>query len=119
MKSIKVNKEDLLDKLMVNMSAHLEQYHSALKVRRENAIVIFKAELEKMEEDPNYQPKMDFSIKLPKPESHYSEYQKVVTMLNMSVDEDVELDEHSFSELVLDEWHWKSGFSSILQSYRK
>ncbi len=41
------------------------------------------------------------------PEDHTKDYDRVLKMIDMSVDTEIELDQNDFSRYVLDEWEWK------------
>jgi hypothetical protein len=41
------------------------------------------------------------------PEDHTKDYDRVLKMIDMSVDNEIELDQNDFSRYVLDEWEWK------------
>jgi len=46
-------------------------------------------------------------ITLPEPQDHTNDYDRVITMLEMSVDSVIELDDVAFDQYVMDNWSWK------------
>lgn len=55
------------------------------------------------------------------PEDHSFEYEKVIKMLEMTVDEVLTLSDQQFQTLVMDHWIWKDNFainSMMLKAYR-
>ena len=117
MKTVKVNKAELMQKVLENMDSHEIEYKGALASRRESARKLFANEIHKIDSDPTYQPKSKFYEDLPLPKSQIEDYDRAIGMLGMSVDEVVELDSQSFAELVCDEWDWKRDFTNTLSSY--
>jgi hypothetical protein len=47
---------------------------------------------------------------LQRPTSHIKEYDRVLDMLEASLDEEFELSDKEFSQYVRDEWSWKTDF---------
>jgi hypothetical protein len=45
------------------------------------------------------------------------EYNKVIRMLEMSTEDVIELQEHEFSQYVLDDWGWKGQFLASNSAY--
>ena len=46
-------------------------------------------------------------IRLPEPEDHTRDYDRVISMLEMDLTDTVELSESDYSQYVLDDWQWK------------
>ena len=57
------------------------------------------------------------SISLAEPADHTEDYDRVLAMLEMSVDETVILSSEEFSQYVLDRWTWSRFATSTNQSY--
>jgi hypothetical protein len=100
----------LLDALKTNLTKHQKayaqaviDYRTALQIDLTAALVQAndpKARLDKI--------KVDFSH----PQSYASQYQNVIDMLELSVDEVINLDSPAFRAYVKDEWSWKAGFDA-------
>jgi hypothetical protein len=56
---------------------------------------------------------------MPEPVDHTSDYDRVIAMLNMSVDSEIELDEDQFECFVLDQWGWSAKAMHTNMSYVK
>lgn len=54
-----------------------------------------------------------------KPESHESEYDRAISMLNHSVDDILDIDERTYKHYVLDDWDWTSSFKAVTSTYIK
>lgn len=65
------------------------------------------AELDRMLSDARNGKPIKRAIALPEPIDHTRDYDRVIAMLEMSVDEDIELMSHEFDQYVLDNWQWK------------
>jgi len=52
------------------------------------------------------------------PVSYEDNYNRAIRMLELSVEEQIELEEQIFNQLVLDEWHWKQMFTSMNATYK-
>jgi hypothetical protein len=103
---IKVKKSELLTIVENNRKKHKEEYLESSKAFRAKAAEVISNELD------NIILGKDFSIQfnLMKPVSYLKEYDLAIKMLQMSIDDEVELDRSEFAQLVNDEWHWKSSF---------
>ena len=51
--------------------------------------------------------RVDQYIGLPEPDDHTADYDRVITMAEMSVLDVVDLSEDEFGMYVMDQWHWK------------
>lgn len=129
MKKVTVNKDELLDKLKANKAQHRETYEEALagykdKVREELNRMLNETR-DKVEEwldridDEVLEVRLWAAPKadLPKPEDHTEDYDRAITMVEMSVDDELELTESEFAELVMDDWGWKGEFVRMSQTY--
>lgn len=52
-----------------------------------------------------------------KPENHSKDYERVLKMLEMSTETEIELTQQDFSRYVMDEWEWKSKFETSTSAY--
>jgi hypothetical protein len=48
---------------------------------------------------------------IPVPEDHTKDYDQVIEMLKMSVDEELEIESDQFACYVMDDWDWKEDFA--------
>jgi hypothetical protein len=117
MRFVKVNRDDLLIIVRKNLIKHIEDFKEAvsdykevvLKMSKDNLELALAGTLEKIDEIKSI-PR--------KPESYESSYTRAIRMLEMSVDEEIELEEDIFNQLVLDEWNWKSSFTVMNTMYK-
>jgi hypothetical protein len=54
---------------------------------------------------------------LPEPQDHTIDYDRVIKMLEMSVDSLIELDEGAFDQYVMDNWSWKGDALATNEMY--
>ena len=113
MKTVKINVENLLKTVKENRTKHIEEYNEALKGYREKCIALLAAELKKAESGENF----ETFVKADKPHSYESEYNRVISMLEWTEEEIVELDATEFDQYVNDNWHWQGGFKAVTSFY--
>lgn len=112
MKSVKVNLVTLLATIKQNKDNHdaafvktVEQYKEAvLKAVEHNLEIAKTGDLEKI---ANMKPMP------PSPVTYTSSYEKMIKMLEMSVDTDIELSDSEFDQYVMDNWYWKPSFALV------
>ena len=116
--SVNVKRSDLLDALRRNRSLHIAEYAEALRDFR----LKMKAELERAQaaleavEDKDL-PK--FKLNLPVVTQNYlKNYDEVIEMLELSVDETINLDSESFQAYFKNKWSWTDSFRTIAASYK-
>jgi len=117
MKIVRINRTELLTTLRSNMITHVAEYNeavsdyvkAALKITRANLTLAETGDVAKIAEMQT----------MPSPPSSYATvYMKAIRMLEMSVDAVIELDDATFSQLVLDDWSWKKSFSAMGALYK-
>lgn len=77
------------------------------------------AELERRVRDLRKGRRIDQYIGLPEPEDHTDDYDRILTMAEMSVAGTVDLTEDEFAMYVMDQWHWKQSFSASTEADRR
>ena len=115
MRTVTVKKAALLGTVTENREAHREIFLKAQEGYREDMI----AELELRLKEAREGKVIRRAITMPEPSDHTSDYDRVIAMLNMSVDDEIELDEHEFECFVLDQWGWKASAMHTNMSYVK
>lgn len=113
MHSIKVSKTELISKMSANRETHRSEFLKAQEGYR--AAVI--EELDRMLAEARTGKRIRRSVELIEPHDHTKEYDQVLAMLGMSVDDTVELDYQQFAQYVLDEWNWKAQFTATNSRY--
>jgi hypothetical protein len=102
MNTVKVKRQDLLTKVRANRDAHRSLFLQAQEGYRKLVI----EELDKMLADAKTGLPIRRSVSLTEPSDHTKDYDRVVAMLEMSVDDTVILDAHDFDQYVMDNWDW-------------
>jgi len=98
MNTVKVKREDLLTKVRANRDAHRELFLKAQDGYRKLVI----EELDRMLADAKEGRPIQRSVTLTEPSNHIKDYDRVITMLKMSVDETIILDAGEFGHYVMD-----------------
>ncbi len=115
MNTVKVMKSELLAKIGANREQHRNEFEKALAGYRERCIEELEARLVDLRAGRRF----DVAIRLPVPEDHTDDYNRVITMLEMSVDDEIEIYEQEFSQYVMDQWSWKGAFTTTNATYKK
>lgn len=110
---IRVRKSELLDRLQDNRDAHRELFLKAQEGYKVKAIEELEAALARAR--TNGAEKV--FVMLPFPEDHTKDYDHIIAMVQMSVDDLFELNQHDFARYVLDDWEWKAGFTQSVMAY--
>lgn len=100
MNNVTVSKEELLKVLKDNKAKHVQIYTDAIEGVRVQYKGLLEKELKKLEDGKEF--KASVSVQLPI--NHEEEYNEVIEMLEMSVDEEIELTRHEFQQYVQDKW---------------
>lgn len=108
MEKLKVKTADLVKVLKENRQKHVLEYKEAVRQYRLRAAEALTRELDKCTSGK----KFETNLNMGRPASHEKDYDLIIRMLQMSVEEITVLDHHEFNQFVLDEWSWKPGFQS-------
>ena len=117
MRSVKINKKELLSIVRENKEKHIREYAESvedfkaavIKITEKNVELAKSGDLEKISKIRSIPSS---------PTSHESAYTKAIRMLELSVDKEIELEEDIFNQLVLDEWSWKNNFAMMASTYK-
>lgn len=113
MNEVKMKRDVLLEKVRTNRTNHVRELTEAQAGFRAAVIEKFRSRLtEFLDGGP-----INLQVNLAEPHDHTRDYDRVITMLEMSVDETVTLDAHSFDQYVLDQWQWKAAFDMTSRPY--
>ena len=113
MELVNVKRDMLLEKVKENCANHRSIFEDAQEVYRERMI----AELDSMLADATAGRKIRRAVSMPEPEDHTRDYERVLSMLAMSVDDVIELSEHDFARYVMDQWEWNASFALTTTAY--
>jgi len=97
-RTIKVNKQQLIDKIKENKKNHVEEYAKAVVAYKEEAL----KQLAKLTEKVN-NGELGIMLELTTPIDNSVNYDKIIEMFEWEVEEVVELEQSEFLEYVQDE----------------
>ena len=116
MHSVKMNRLELLQIVKDNAIKHVADYDEAVVDYKAAVIKVAKANLKIA--NTGELSKFNF-VKMPSAPVNYADnYSRAIRMLELSVDNVIELEDHIFNQLVLDEWSWKQGFVAQSALYK-
>ena len=115
MKTVKINKTELLELMKKNLETHKSDYVESVDGYYEELLKELKAKvkLAKAREE------VDLFIHLVKPENHSLEYEKVIRMLEMTSEGNIELTSQEFDKYVMDNWGWSESFKTTNVMYSR
>ena len=113
MQTVKITKAELLGILTKNRAEHRDIFLTGQTKYREAAIRILDEALA----DAKAGKKIRRSIGLVAPEDHTADYDRVIRMLELSVDDTIVLTSAEFEQYVMDRWRWASQFGATVSSY--
>lgn len=117
MNSVKINRKELLKIVKDNQKKHVAQYEESvvdykaavIKLAKSNLKLANTGELHEIRKMKN----------LPQaPTSYEDNYSRAIRMLELSVEDVIDVEEHIFNQLVLDEWGWKQNFVAQSAMYK-
>ena len=113
---IRVSKAELLVKLKENREIHIAEFEE-LKTDYLTGLEDRLKKILKSVKSGNFE--TNIRIDLVKPKSFEDEYNEVIGMLEMSIDDTYEIDQDEYRQYVLNKWHWTSSFAATKASYGK
>jgi len=116
-RSVNVERFALLIKLRENLEIHKKEYAEALTEFHARLLSDLKTAVKKVESTENIDKLRNFRINVPFPLSHAKEYEEVIEMLEMSVDDTINLDAESFKAYIKNEWAWSASFETTKMLY--
>lgn len=115
MEKTRIAKDKLLTVLRKNKEEHRSVFLEALEGYKKEVIKTLEDRLM----DAKSGKKVNVFIALKEPVDQTKDYDRIIKMLEMSIDTTIELSEHEFSQYVLDDWSWKNQFISTNATYSK
>ena len=113
MRTVTVNRDEFIQHVTKNRNSHRSVFEEALEGYRNR----LTAELERRIRDLRRGREVDQYIGLPEPEDHTDDYDRILAMAEMSIDDTLELTEDEFAMYVMDQWRWKQSFSDSTALY--
>jgi hypothetical protein len=111
--SIKANKADLIAQIQKNRDAHREVFLKAHKAYGEALDKALEARLSAHRRGEH----ITLYFDLPEPEDHTKDYDVVLGMLNLSVDDQLVITDDQYRQFMLDDWGWKQVFEGTVSRY--
>lgn len=115
MRNIKVKKYDLLEILKKNRAEHRDAFLAAQGKFRETAIKVLDEELAAAREGRPFV--LARITALIQPSDHTDDYDRVIGMMNMHIEQEVDLAEHEYKCYVDDDWGWMGQFATEASHY--
>lgn len=111
--TVRVDKETLLNRIKINRDQHRTIFEEALEGWKKKVIEVLEERYEDALKGKNF----NIAIHMPRPEDHTDQYDTVIELLSMSLDEELELTQHDFACYALDKWQWQAAFLTASASY--
>lgn len=111
--TIRVETQQLKDILTDNKAKHAESYRLAL----EGYVDAVKDELTEKLARLNEGKRVEPYSKHREPESHLSDYDDLIGMLSLAMDDMIELDQQEYRQYVNDDWAWKQSWLASNSGY--
>ena len=102
MRTVRLNRDEVVASVQENRDSHRSVFEEALEGYRDRWI----KELERRLHDVRRGREINQYFSLPEPEDHTDDYDRILTMARMSVDDVIELSEDDFAMYVMDQWSW-------------
>lgn len=113
MKSVTVDKNQLLEIVKKNRNDHAELF-SELEVNyRERVIRALETRAAAIKDGG----KIELYFDLPEPRNQTKDYDRVISMLEMSTDDKIQLSASEYDNYVRDIWSWTSSLASQSMAY--
>lgn len=117
MNSVKMNRKELLKIVKDNQKKHVTEYNESVEDYKTGVAKLAKANLKLANSGDLTQ--IASMKKIPTaPVSYEDNYTRAIRMLELSVEDVIEVEEHIFNQLVLDEWGWKQQFVASASLYK-
>lgn len=113
MKEVRVSTETLKGRVAANREFHQKQFLIAREGWVKEVIQVMKADIADLESGE----RRKLTVPDPLPEDHTVDYDRVLEMLEMSVDEHQTMDIPTFRQYVLDDWSWKGHWVASTSKY--
>ena len=117
MKEIKVPKTELLKILNKNRAEHRDIFLKAQEKYREVVIKELDIQLKAAREHKPFV--LGRIIQLVQPADYTAEYDRAISMLEMTVDDIIIITEGEFTNFVQDIWNWSRGWATSNSAYVK
>jgi hypothetical protein len=117
MNSVKMNRLELLQIVKDNATKHVADYDESVEDYKVAVLKLAKANL-KLANTGELDQFMKIKNQPARPTNYADNYARAIRMLELSVEEIIEVEDHTFNQLVLDEWNWKQQFTAQSSLYK-
>lgn len=114
MNQVKVSKFELLSKVIENRETHITEFNESHEAWVQSCKEFHIKQIESLQK---HNKELDINKPL-RPHSYANDYDRVIAMLNMSVDAEITLTSKEFEQYVMDNWAWSESFKSLASSYK-
>lgn len=104
MRTVRIPKQQLVEAITKNRNSHIDDYVKAANGYRDYMIVELNKAINRLKSGENIELRFDYDKP---PHDHKDDYDAVLKMLEMSVDDVVEIHDNEFRQFVLDDWDWQ------------
>lgn len=116
--SVNVSRKDLLAKLKENREIHKKDYQEALVGYKIKLVADLKHALDQAERMPVERMQTLRAVPFDCPRSYEAEYNEIIDMMEVSVDDVINLDSSDFKSYFKNEWSWSNGFTMSANLYK-
>lgn len=113
MRTVRINKGDLLAKVTANRDNHRRMFEAAQEGFRDAVV----AELDKMLADAKRGRRVRTSVELSPPIDQTPEYDRIILQLEMETRNEIELTDEEFANYVMDKWRWTPTVLGLAEQY--
>lgn len=117
LESVVMPRAKLIEIVTANLAKHIATYDEAMDeyhLRYRERLVELLSLTESRGPGCKYE-----DVKLRQPRSHAADYERAIGMLEHSVLDNIEINEHTYRQLVLDQWTWLHEFQETTALYGK
>lgn len=106
MKTVRVRADEIREIVQRNREQHEKIFREAIDGYRKECEKLLQEHIESLRDGKIRK----VAIALPFPENHMRDYDRVIKMLELSTEKEIELSESDFASYVMDDWEWKWQF---------
>lgn len=115
MKTVTIQKSKLTEILTKNRADHREIFLKAQEGYRAAVILLLDEQLKRARDGKDAD--IQKFIAVTQPEDHTEDYDRVLSMLEMSVDDTIEVTSEEFRNYVQDKWNWSRSWALSNSGY--
>lgn len=107
-RKITVDRQDLLTKLKEGLEKHKAAFQLADQQYKQAVVEWFKEGLARVEAGDFSE--TQFRLEFGRPQNHADDFETAISMIEMSVQDQIVLDEKTFKQWVMGKWDWAGTF---------